>query len=403
MLLETLRLAIEALARNRLRSLLTMLGVIIGVAAVIAMVSVGHGATAQVKAQIDRLGPNLLTLTAGQTLRGGAGNSNFAAPFEYDDVEALRREVRGLRAAAPYASSELRVVAGKLNWIARIIGTENEHFLARAWSLKAGRWFNGHEIHAGKAVCIIGETVREKLFPGKDGLGELMRLGGVPCTVIGVLAARGQAGTDADEDNVVAVPFDAFRRRIQGSPDVESISMDIYPQADAAWTRSQIRALMRERRVLGPSEADDFSILDMRQVSETMTATTSTMTSLLGAIAAVSLLVGGIGIMNIMLVSVAERTREIGVRLAIGALPGQVMAQFLIEAVVLSVGGGIIGIGVGIAVAAAAAPAVGVPLVIDVSIVLIALAVSLGLGIGFGYGPAVRAARLDPIVALRTV
>jgi putative ABC transport system permease protein len=401
MLLETIRLAAEALSRNLMRSLLTMLGIVIGVAAVVAMVTIGNGATARVEAEIAKLGTDLLTLNVGQNLRGSTSVSISGDPFDYDDVAALRKQVRGLRAVAPFASDETRVIAGRRNWMANVSGTENDYFIARSWKLAAGRFFTGHEAYTGKPVCIIGQTVRESLFPDSDGLGEFMRIDSIPCTVVGVLSMRGQSGSANDDDNIVAVPFNIYQRRIQGTPDIDSIVMAVYRNGNTRWAKSQVRQLMRERRGIDGNDPEDFAVLDMRQAAEAMAATTRTMTSLLGAIAAVSLLVGGIGIMNIMLVSVTERTREIGVRLAIGALPGQVMAQFMVEAMMLTGVGGVLGAVVGLLLAAMVSTSLGVPFVPDAGIVAIALSVSFVLGIVFGYTPAMRAARLDPIEALR--
>ncbi|MDX2259123.1 MAG: ABC transporter permease [Hyphomicrobiaceae bacterium] len=403
MLLETLKLAVEALLRHPMRAGLTMLGVIIGVAAVIALVNVGTGAAVRVEGEIARLGANLLTIEVGQTLRAGGGAVGEADPFDMTDVEALRSQARGLRSVTPLSTQQARAVAGSRNTLALAAGVEPEYFRARAWRIASGRLFNGFEVEAKKAVCILGASAREALFPSGDGLAEMIRVGGAPCTVVGVLERRGGAGaTASDDDRMVAMPFGAFARRVQGSPDIRSIVIETLPKADGAPLRAQVRSLMRERRGLSPSLPDDFALIDMRQAASAMQATTATMTGLLGAIAAVSLLVGGIGIMNIMLVSVTERTREIGVRLAIGALPGHVMGQFLMEAVMLSLAGGVIGILVGVVAGAMLAPALGLPVVIDPAILLVALSVSVGLGIVFGYAPAQRAARLDPIVALRS-
>lgn len=401
MLLESLRLAVEALGRNALRSSLTALGIFIGVAAVITMVTIGRGATAKVGEEIGRLGSDLLTLGPGQQRRAGSGASTASGAFDYSDIEALQSEISGLRQAAPLASQPMLAVARNKNWTANVAGTENGYFLARGWRMAQGRMFTEQETYNGRPVCIIGETVRRRLFGERNGLNEALRIGTVPCIVIGILAARGQSGAAEDDDNLIAVPFDTYQRRIQGSPDIEKIVMAVYPGADLMRVKSAIMGLMRERRSIGARDEDDFELLDMRQVAQSMEATTRTLTLFLGAIAAVSLLVGGIGIMNIMLVSVAERTREIGVRLAIGALPSQVRLQFLVEAVLLTTMGGLIGVAAGIGAAAFAAPVLGIPLVIDPFVVVISVSVSVGLGVGFGYAPAASAASLDPIEALR--
>lgn len=401
MLLESIKFALEALGRNAMRSALTALGVLIGVGAVITMVTIGEGASAKVRGEISKLGSNLLVLKSGQQMRGGSGISIHAAPFDYADIQALQNEVRGLRYVAPYSSRPLLAVARNVNWKATIAGTENGYFLAHDWKAAKGRLFTDQETYNGRPVCIIGETVRKRLFGAKDGVGEALRFGSVPCTVIGTLAPRGLSGANGEDDNLVALPFDAYQRRVQGKPDIDAIYMAAFPGTDTERLTSKIAGLMRERRGLGAGQAEDFSILDMRQVADSMAATAETLTLFLGAIAAVSLLVGGIGIMNIMLVSVTERSREIGVRLAIGALPSQVKLQFLVEAVVLTMIGGFAGIVGGIAAAALIVPAFELPLVIDPAIVALSLAVSVAIGVGFGYLPAARAARLDPIEALR--
>ncbi len=401
MLAESVRLALEALGRNALRSALTALGILIGVGAVITMIAIGQGASANVRDEIARLGSELLTVTVGQRRRGGQGASIAAGAFDYADVEAIRREVRGLRHVVPLASRPGRATARGVNWNVKVIGTESAYFLARGWALASGRTMTEDETYNGKPVCIIGETVRNRLFGGGDGVGQPLRVAGVACSVIGVLAPRGQSGAADDDDNVVAVPFDMFQRRIQGSPDIQGIVMTAYATASLERVKIALGGLLRERRGLGAGEADDFSLLDMRQVAQSMTAATQTLTLFLGAIAAVSLVVGGIGIMNIMLVSVTERTQEIGVRLTIGALPSQIRLQFLCEAVILTVAGGLLGIVAGLGAAAIAAPRLAVPFVTDPAVAAAALLVAAVLGIGFGYAPAVKAAALDPVEALR--
>jgi putative ABC transport system permease protein len=403
MLVESIRLAIEALSRNALRSALTMLGVLIGAGAVIAMITIGQGASVNVRNEIARLGAEVLTLSVGQQKRGGQGAAIEAAPFDYGDVEAIRAEIRGLRHVAPFASQPGRATARNVNWSVRIVGTEPAYFHAKGWPLAAGRHFTEDETYNGKPVCIIGQTVRDRLYANADGVGEYMRVGSLACTVAGVLKARGQSGSGNDDDNIVAIPFDTFQRRIQGASDIQSIVMSAFPTASMERVKMSLSGLMRERRGLAANDPDDFALLDMRQVANSMTEATRTMTLFLGAIAAVSLVVGGIGIMNIMLVSVTERTREIGVRLTIGALPSQIRMQFLCEAVLLTLAGGLLGILAGLATAAAAAPHLAIPFVFDPAIVIVTIAISTILGVGFGFAPAAKASALDPIDCLRHV
>ena len=401
MFIEAIRLALEALQRNILRSLLTSLGVLIGVASVIAMLMIGRGASENVRAQIADLGSDVLTLATGQQKRGGRGASVNAKPFDYADVEAIRGEVRGLRYVAPLSTATERAGARNANWNVRVVGTENAYFKVRGWKLASGRFFDETEVYNGAGVCIIGDTVRRQLFGERDAVSEPMRIARVACRVIGVLAARGQSGAAEDDDNVVVVPFDMFQRRIKGAPDVDSIVMAAYREANIDRLRMKLEGLMRERRSLNANDPDDFSIIDMRQVAQAMTSATQTLTLFLAAIAAVSLVVGGIGIMNIMLVSVTERAHEIGVRLTIGALPSQIRLQFLCEAILLTMLGSCLGIVTGIGAAALAAPRMSIPFVLDPLLIAATVATASVIGIAFGYAPASKAAALDPAEALR--
>jgi putative ABC transport system permease protein len=398
---EALALATTALARSALRSALTALGIVIGVASVVAMVTIGRGTTERVTEEIRKLGTQLITIRLGQEARAGTGARVDAKPFDYDDVEAIRQQVRGIKIAAPLSFQTVRVVARRANWAAVVIGTENEFIEARRWRLDSGRLFTGHEIYSGKNVCIIGSTVREKLFGPADPLGEIVRIQSIPCEVIGVLKSRGQTGLSQDDDNMVVMPIYGFQRRIQGTPDIQSMVALAHENVDTVRVKQQVEGLLRERRGIGFGQGDNFHVLEMRQVAEATAGASRVLTSLLAAIAAVSLLVGGIGVMNIMLVSVTERTTEIGIRLAIGALPSQVRTQFLLEAVILALFGGVLGIGAGLGIAAAARIWLPVPFVLDPVIIVVAFLTSAGIGVMFGWIPAVRAARLDPIRALR--
>jgi putative ABC transport system permease protein len=401
MLWDTTLLAIRALRRNVLRSSLTTLGIVIGVAAVITMVTIGGGATAKVAADIASLGSNLLNIRPGQMPRGPGGARTSAKPFKIKDAEAIAREISGLAGIAATASKGALAIFANQNWSTSVTGSDNAYLAVRNWRLQAGRAFTDSEVRAGKMVCLLGATVRKQLFGGQDPLDATIRLGKLSCQVIGVLQARGQSGFGADEDNVVLVPLRAFQRRIAGKQDVDAIFVSARTGAATTKVQQDVESLLRERRRIGPHEEDDFNVMDMQEVVSTVTGATRVLTGLLGAVAAVSLLVGGIGIMNIMMVSVTERTREIGTRLAIGALEREVLLQFLVEAVVLSLFGGLIGIGVGLAAAAAGVHALGVPFVWNIKIIITAFVFSGAVGVGFGYFPARQAARLDPIEALR--
>jgi putative ABC transport system permease protein len=399
MLLETIKLALQSIRRNTLRSFLTVLGVVIGVGAVIAMVTIGNGTTAKVTADLAKLGSNLLFVAPGQFGPGRA--STDARPFNARDVEAMRSQLGGVRAVAPVAQKTVRVVHGASSRNTLVTGTDNDYFVTQDWMLTAGRAFLDGEVRAGRAACIIGETVRQELFGRAGPLGRSIRLQSVSCEVIGLLEVKGQSSFGTDQDDVVLVPLRAFHRRIAGNTDIPRIYVSARDGVDTARVQADIERLLRERRNISRGEEDDFSVRDMKQIVEATAGATTMLTGLLGAVAAVSLVVGGIGIMNIMLVSVTERTREIGIRLAIGAVEGQVLLQFLVEAVILSLFGGLIGVVVGLALAGFGTAQLEVPFLVEPAIILIAFGFSALVGIVFGYFPARRAARLDPIEALR--
>ncbi|MFO1089529.1 MAG: ABC transporter permease [Hyphomicrobiales bacterium] len=400
MLWEAIKLAVTTIRRNVLRSILTLLGVVIGVGAVIAMVTIGNGATVKVKDDLGKLGTNLLVVVPGQSPMGGGLRTNAPA-FKEGDVEAMRQQMTGVQAVAPTSRRQIPAIFGTQNWSTAVTGTDNAYFTAQNWQIADGREFNDGELRSGKAACIIGETVRKELFGPLDPVGERIRLKTISCEVVGLLKAKGQSSFGTDQDNTILVPLRMFQRRISGNTDVDTISVSAANGVDTATVQADIEALMRERRKIGQGEDDNFYVRDLRQVIQTMTATTAIMTGLLGAVAAVSLVVGGIGIMNIMLVSVTERTREIGIRLAIGALERQVLLQFLIEAIVLSLIGGLIGIAIGLSIAGAVTWGLGVPFMLSPGIIGLAFFFSLMVGVVFGFFPARRAARLDPIQALR--
>lgn len=392
-------LALREIRRNVMRSFLTILGIVIGVAAVITMVTLGNGATLQVTQQIASLGTNLLTMVPGQ--RMGMGQRSAASAFDEDDVEAIAREIPSLAGVAPASVQSVTTVVGNENWSTSITGSNNQYFQVGNWTLVSGRQFTDSEIRAGKPVCILGESVRKELFGSQDPLGNKIRLEKLSCQVIGLLQAKGQSAMGKDQDDTIIIPLRTLQRRIAGNQDISRIQVSVRDGASTDKVKQNITRLLRERRHISANEDDDFQILDVKQLAKTLTGTTQILTALLGAVAAVSLLVGGIGIMNIMLVSVTERTREIGIRLAIGALEREVLIQFLVEAVVLSSLGGIIGIVLAIIASLGLANLLQVPFVLDPAIVVLAFLFSATVGVIFGYFPARRAAQLDPIEALR--
>ncbi|MCA2374624.1 ABC transporter permease [Agrobacterium genomosp. 3 str. CIP 111-78] len=400
MFFETSRLALRAISRNLLRSFLTVLGVVIGVAAVIAMVTIGNGTTEQVKSELSRLGTNMLFVRPGQFGPGRA--STEAKRFDDRDVEAIRNQISGIRAVAPQnRSSAATVIFGGKNHQTSVIGTTNDYLIAQDWTIALGRDFQPAEDRGGQIGCIIGETVRQELFGAENPVGQTVRVSNISCPVIGVLARKGQSGLGDDQDDTVIMPLKIHQRRIGGTTTISSIMVSAQDGVSTAKVQSDLQNLLRERRRINIGREDDFTVNDMTQIASAMTGTTTLLTGLLGAVAAVSLLVGGIGIMNIMLVSVTERTREIGIRLAIGALEKQVLTQFLVEAVMLSAFGGLVGILTGLGLAYAVVSYLTVPFVTSPSIIFLAFAFSAAIGVIFGYFPARRAASLSPIEALR--
>ncbi|HDJ28656.1 MAG TPA: FtsX-like permease family protein [Proteobacteria bacterium] len=400
MLWNALVLALREIRRNLMRSFLTSLGIIIGVAAVITMVTLGNGATAKVKAQIASLGTNLLQLRAGQDY-GHGGIRESAKLFKLADAEAITREISGVEAVAPIVMIPTQAIYGNRNWSSTITGSTNGFIATRDWPVNRGRLFSPGETRAGEAVCLLGSTVARELFGAENPLGSTIRLKKLVFKVIGVLASKGESSFGTDRDDFILIPIRTFQRRIAGNTDVTRVYISVLDGFSIDRTKNDIARLMRERRHLREGEDDDFYIRDMREISQVLSGTTSVLTSLLGAIAAVSLLVGGIGIMNIMLVSVTERTREIGTRLAIGALAREVLLQFLVEAVMLSSLGGITGILLALAASAILAKILLVPLVINPGIIILSFGFSAAIGVFFGFFPARNAARLDPIEALR--
>ncbi len=396
---NTLLLALRELRRNVMRSILTILGIVIGVAAVIIMVTIGSGATLQVGQQIASMGSNLLMVTPGKRL--GPGQSTGNIPFKQSDAEAIAKEVNSIKAVAPVSSQSVKAIFSNQNWSTQVTGTDNSYITVTNRSIKSGRQFTESEARSGAAVCIVGETVVKKLFGGQDALGENIRLEKVSCEIIGILKGKGQSSMGTDQDDIVIIPLSTFQRRIAGNQDVGMIQISVQDGISTEKVQKNIEQLLRVRRHLSPSDDNNFNVMDMKEIASMPTGTTQMMTALLSAVAAVSLLVGGIGIMNIMLVSVTERTREIGIRLAIGAFEREVLMQFLVEAVVLSSFGGLIGIVLALAASVWLAGILSVPFVFNAGIVIVAFLFSAAVGVIFGYFPAMKAARLDPIEALR--
>ncbi|KQN91115.1 multidrug ABC transporter substrate-binding protein [Sphingomonas sp. Leaf231] len=396
----TLLLALRSIRRHLLRSFLTILGIVIGVGAVVTMVTLGKATTAAVQSQIAALGTNILQIRPGQGFGRGGGGPR-PPDFTPEDVAAIGTQVAGVTAVAPQAQASATSIYEGANWSTTINGTTAAYFQVQPWPLVNGRTWTTAEEQAGKAVCIIGNTVRQNLFRGGEAVGLRFRLGDVSCDIIGVLSARGQAGFGGDQDDVVIMPINAVQRRFTGSRDIRLMLVGIDQRYSTAGVQSAITDLLRERRTIGDGREDNFNIFDTKQISDTLTGTTTALTRIVAAVAAISLVVGGIGIMNIMLVSVTERTREIGIRLAIGAVANEVLLQFLVEAVVLSCLGGLIGLVLAQGVIAGLTPLLQVPWTFDPQINIVAFAISAVIGVVFGYFPARRAAALNPIDALR--
>jgi putative ABC transport system permease protein len=400
MLGTTFLLAIRSILRHKLRSFLTTLGIIIGVAAVVTMVTLGQATTASVQKSIASLGTNILQVRPGQGFGRGGGGPR-PPDFKPEDLAAIRDQIAGVAAVAAQAGSSATAIYEGSNWSTTINGTTNGYFDVQPWPLVEGRYFSPTEEAAGKAVCIIGNTVNTNLFRGGSPIGARMRIGGISCDVIGLLSSRGQAGFGGDQDDVVLMPLKTVQRRFTGSTDLRLILVGVDPAYSTSSVQSSIEDMMRERRNINGGKPDDFFVLDTKQISDTFTGVTTLLTSIVTAVAAISLIVGGIGIMNIMLVSVTERTREIGIRLAIGAVAREVLLQFLVEAIALSCLGGLIGLVVAQIAIVAIAPLMKVSWIFVPQINVLAFGISAVIGVVFGYFPARRAASLNPIDALR--
>lgn len=394
--------ALKSIARNKMRSLLTMLGIIIGVGAVICLVALGQGSQKDIEGQVATLGTNLLIIMPGSSQRGGVhGGAGSLGSLNLSDVAVLRKNAPLLQAVSPEIRIQSQVVAGANNWNTSIYGGDSEYLSIRNYQLAAGRSFNPRELLTRAKVALLGQTVADQLFPGEDPIGARIRIGNVPFQIIGILASKGQSAMGSDQDDVILAPSSTVLYRLGDGKTLRAIvaSAVSSEQMDAA--KAEVSQVLRSAHRLSASSEDDFRLRDQTEINQMATRVTGTLTLLLSAIAGVSLLVGGIGIMNIMLVSVTERTREIGIRLAIGARPRDVLAQFLIEAATLSLFGGLIGIGAGLGGAALAGKLLGISLVVNPVVIIVAVVFTGAVGIFFGYYPARKAANLNPIDALR--
>ena len=397
---ETVRLSLSSIRRNKLRSFLTLLGIVIGVGAVIAMITIGSGTTQKVKGDISKLGSNLLTVRSGQPPTPGS-NPIRARDFGLKDVDRLRDNLTGVKAVTATSQKSQRVVYGTESLSVPVTGTDPDFFTVRDWAVTQGRGFTEQETRSGIPACVIGETVRKQFFGAGDPLGNTIRVGKVNCPVIGLLESKGTSGFGMDQDNIILMPMVAFQRRVAGNSDVETIYVAAEDNVATSDVQKNIELIMRDIRKIGIDRDDDFNVRDQTQMANAMSSTMATMTGMLSALAGVSLLVGGIGIMNIMLVSVTERTREIGIRLAIGAHERHILTQFVVEATVLSLIGGIIGIALGLGLALLASTLMSIPFEPSLSVIALAAGFSALIGLIFGFFPALRGARLDPIEALR--
>jgi putative ABC transport system permease protein len=404
--LVTLRVALRALLRNKLRSFLTALGVVIGVAAVIAMVAIGDGAKARVEQTFAAIGSNMLIVLNGSSQGGGAmGGAGSLPSLTWDDLKAIQAELTAVRDAAPVLRATTQVVSDDANWNTSIHGTTPEFLRVRSWPVVQGAAFGQTEVDGGQKVALLGQTVVEKLYGASaNPVGQVIRVKNVPFTVVGVLGKKGQSPFGQDFDDVVVIPVTTFQQKIQGGLKAfiaGQIVVSSVGEDGNARAQRQIRALLRDRHRLGAEAEDDFQIRNPSEIASAQQEGMRTLTTLLMAIAAVSLLVGGIGIMNIMLVSVTERTREIGLRMAVGARARDIQLQFLVEALALSMAGGLIGVGVGLGLAGWMASAFGWSMLVRPDVILLAVGFSALVGVGFGFYPALKASRLDPITALR--
>jgi putative ABC transport system permease protein len=403
-ILVIFRIAFRALARNKMRSALTMLGIVIGVSAVIAMVSIGQGAQAQVQEQIANVGTNLLFVGAGSQnvggVRSGTGATN-SNTLTVEDIEAIRREIPSVAMASPTVNTRAQLVFGNQNWNTQVQGVNEQFPQIKKWKVESGEFLTEADVRTAARVIVLGQTVVESLFPGTDPVGQMVRVRELPFRVIGVMAKKGQDAGGRDQDDVAFAPFTAVQKKLLAITYVQFAHVSAISPAATYTAQDQITDLLRQRHKLAPNQENDFFVRNLTDVAEAADETNRIMTYLLGSIAGVSLLVGGIGIMNIMLVSVTERTREIGIRMAVGARSSSVRTQFLIESIVLSLTGGVIGIVFGMAVSFVIPMMLGWRTLISFVAIVVSVIFSVAVGVFFGYYPARKAAGLDPIDALR--
>jgi putative ABC transport system permease protein len=401
--LSTLQIALRALLRNKMRSILTMLGIIIGVGAVIAMIGIGQGADQTVQKQIATLGSNMLFISSGSGNAGGLrmGNGSTKTLLE-QDVEAIARECPAVVAVAPGTQTSAQLVYEGDNWGTRVVGTTPEYFDIRTWPFQSGTSFTRDDVTNAADVAVIGETVRKNLFPSTEAVGQKIRIGNLPFLVVGVLIAKGQsAALSEDQDDTIIAPLTTVQKKMTGQPWLRFAMVSASSRASSYVAQQQVQALLRDRHRIRAGQTDDFTVRNLADIADVASEASKVMTVLLGSIGGVSLFVGGLGIMNIMLVSVTERTREIGIRIAIGATEGDVQRQFLIEAIAISLLGGVIGILTGVGASFIISSTAGWPVAVSTTAILIAALVSIAIGVFFGFYPAQKAARLDPIEALR--
>ncbi len=401
-IIAVLKIALRALRRNKLRSVLTSLGIIIGVGAVIAMVSIGNGARAQVEAQIASLGENIIYVYSGSTTSSGIRTGwGGAGTLKIEDAEAIRREVDGVVAVSEEIISTSQVAAGNQNWFTRVYGEGADYFDLRQWPLAEGSPFTTQDVRSANKVCVIGRTTAKQIFGDDSPIGQVLRVKNVPFLVTGVLTSKGLSTQGTDQDDIVIMPYTSAMKRVTGGTTLRNINVQVAGSSSLRPAQQQIISLLRQRHNIRPGRDDDFTVRNQEEIAAAQTATSDVLTVLLGCVAGVSLVVGGIGIMNIMLVSVTERTREIGIRLAIGAHGRDILLQFILEAVVLSTLGGVIGIALGVASSELVTRIMKWPTLLSPAAIVLAFLFSALIGVFFGFYPARKAAALDPIDALR--